>query len=517
MGSNNFALVIQPPTTTTNPSGALIANYTSLSGGTSDIPNPTIVGGAPVSTVLELQSTTGAFLLPRMTSTQRDALVTITNGMMIYNTTTSLIQGYEGGSWSGTGPGTVTSVSGTLNRITVTNPTTTPVIDISAAYVGQASITTVGALASGSLAAGFTPVTVPLGGTGNTTFTAYSLIAAGTTATGAFQNVVGVGTSGQLLTSNGASALPSWQAAPAGGVTSVSGTSNRITSTGGATPVIDISAAYVGQTSITTVGALSTGSLTTGFTAVNVAQGGTGVATTTAYGVLTGGTTATGAFQNAGAGLAGQALLSGGAAALPAYSTATYPLTTTINQLLYSSSASVITGLTTANKAVLTTGATGIPVLTAIATDGQIIIGSTAGVPAAATLTQGTGITITNAGNSITIAATATGVTIVNQNSGSVTMAANSEYYINNGASLVTLTLPASAAVGDTYTIVGQSSGGWIVAEASGQTIHSNGNATTTTTGTLASTNQYNSLVLKCIVANTTFSAVNINGSLTIV
>jgi hypothetical protein len=48
------------------------------------------------------------------------------------------------------------------------------------------------------------------GGTGNTTFTAYSIIAAGTTATGAFQNVSGVGTSGQVLTSSGAGALPTW-------------------------------------------------------------------------------------------------------------------------------------------------------------------------------------------------------------------------------------------------------------------------------------------------------------------
>lgn len=54
------------------------------------------------------------------------------------------------------------------------------------------------------------------GGTGNTTFTAYSVICAGTTATGAFQNVSGVGSSGQVLTSNGAGALPTWQAAPAG-------------------------------------------------------------------------------------------------------------------------------------------------------------------------------------------------------------------------------------------------------------------------------------------------------------
>lgn len=49
------------------------------------------------------------------------------------------------------------------------------------------------------------------GGTSNTTFTAYSVICAGTTSTGAFQNVSGLGTSGQVLQSNGASALPTWQ------------------------------------------------------------------------------------------------------------------------------------------------------------------------------------------------------------------------------------------------------------------------------------------------------------------
>lgn len=44
-----------------------------------------------------------------------------------------------------------------------------------------------------------------------------------------------------------------------GTVTSVSGTTNRITSTGGTTPVIDISASYVGQSSITTLGTITTG------------------------------------------------------------------------------------------------------------------------------------------------------------------------------------------------------------------------------------------------------------------
>jgi hypothetical protein len=55
------------------------------------------------------------------------------------------------------------------------------------------------------------PVTVGQGGTGDTSFTAYSVLTGGTTSTGALQNVSGVGTTGQLLVSNGASALPTWQ------------------------------------------------------------------------------------------------------------------------------------------------------------------------------------------------------------------------------------------------------------------------------------------------------------------
>ena len=56
------------------------------------------------------------------------------------------------------------------------------------------------------------PVTVAQGGTGDASVTAYAVLCGGTTSTGAVQSVSGVGTSGQVLTSNGASALPTWQA-----------------------------------------------------------------------------------------------------------------------------------------------------------------------------------------------------------------------------------------------------------------------------------------------------------------
>jgi hypothetical protein len=62
-----------------------------------------------------------------------------------------------------------------------------------------------------------------------------------------------------------------------GTVASVSGTLNRITSTGGANPVIDISASYVGQTSITTLGTVTTG--TWNGTVIGAIYGGTGLNT----------------------------------------------------------------------------------------------------------------------------------------------------------------------------------------------------------------------------------------------
>lgn len=70
------------------------------------------------------------------------------------------------------------------------------------------------------------PVSVANGGTGNSSLTAYAVMAAGTTSTGALQQVSGLGTSGWVLTSNGAGALPSWQAA------ATSKTFNRQTVTG---------------------------------------------------------------------------------------------------------------------------------------------------------------------------------------------------------------------------------------------------------------------------------------------
>lgn len=70
------------------------------------------------------------------------------------------------------------------------------------------------------------------GGTGRTSATAYAVVCGGTTSASALQSIASVGTSGQVLTSNGAGALPTFQTISTGltiGTTSItSGTSGRV-------------------------------------------------------------------------------------------------------------------------------------------------------------------------------------------------------------------------------------------------------------------------------------------------
>lgn len=150
---------------------------------------------------------------------------------------------------------------------------------------------------------------------------------------------------------------------------------------------------------------------------------------------------------------------------------------------------------------------------------GVITLANTAVTPASYTV-NGQALFTVDAKGRITAASNATisgTVTNVNQTSSSATLAANSRYATNNGASLVTYTIPAGAAVGDTYIIVGGSSGGWTVAQPSSVQIHL-GNAATTSGvgGSLASSNQYDCVTITCVASNV-FTAYAAQGAITVV
>ena len=124
--------------------------------------------------------------------------------------------------------------------------------------------------------------TVPVakGGTGRTTHTAYSVICGGTTTTDAQQSIASVGTVGQVLTSNGASALPTFQTAASVTPTAVSDQVNS------STGYFDLPAGTTGQ---------RPGSPTSGNIRYNTSTGGF-EGYTTAWGSIGGGASAGGAI-----------------------------------------------------------------------------------------------------------------------------------------------------------------------------------------------------------------------------
>ncbi len=246
------------------------------------------------------------------------------------------------------------------------------------------------------------PLTVPYGGTGDTTFTAYSVLCAGTTATGALQNVSGLGTSGQVLTSNGIGALPTWQSVvditPAA-LTEINDT--NVTLTLGGTPAtsllqaVSLTLGWTGQLSLLRGG--SNANLT-------ASNGGIVYSTASAMAILSG--TAT----------ANQVLLSGSSAS-PSWSTATYPASTTINQLLYSSSNNVIAGISVGANGVLISSNSNVPSWLANGTAGYVLTANSGGPPSWQAPVVTSAITTINGdagsvtGSTVTITGGTTGLT----------------------------------------------------------------------------------------------------------
>lgn len=89
----------------------------------------------PASAIGDFRSTTQGFLVPRMTTTQRNAISGPATSLLIFNTTTGVYNYYNGSAWTDFGgSGTVTTVSVvTANGVTgsVANATTTPAITLS--------------------------------------------------------------------------------------------------------------------------------------------------------------------------------------------------------------------------------------------------------------------------------------------------------------------------------------------------------------------------------------------------
>lgn len=179
--------------------------------------------------------------------------------------------------------------------------------------------------------------------------------------------------------------------------------------------------------------------------------------------------------------------------------------------------AGTFTASTLTQHAVLIGGASSL-ITSLPLTNGQLAIGNTGNDPTAATLTAGTGISIANASGSITISSTGGGLTWTVVTGTSQSAAVNNGYIANN-AGLVTVTLPATSAVGDTVAVTGiNNATGWKVAQNAGNQIFFGNTSTTAGTGgSLASTATRDTVYLVCMTANATWNVVTSIGNITVV
>ena len=458
------------------------------------------------------------------------------------------------------------------------------------------------------------PQPVVEGGTGDSSFTAYAVVTGGTTSTAALQSIASVGTAGQLLTSNGAGALPTFQTA-AGASISITGDSGGALTSGGFT--------FTGGTSgLTFAGAGTTETLggtlaidhggtnatsmtntdgvvyydgtrlvtTTVGTATNVlTSNGAGVAPTfqavpassisitgNSGGALTGNAfTFTGGTTGLTFAGAGTTETLGGTLAIANGGTNATSMANTDGVVYYDGTRLVTTAVGTATNVLTSNGAGVAPTFQAVPASSISITGNSGGALTgnAFTFTGGTtGLTFSGAGTTETLTgtlaianggtnATSMGTTdgvvyydgtrlvtttagtaaqVLTSNgagvaptfqavpssggmswseqTGTTQAMAVAHGYILNNAGVVTATLPATAAVGDIMAIVGKGTGGWLMAQNSGQTVHFGSvNTTTGAGGSLASTNRYDSLEIICTTANTDFVVRSSIGNLTVV
>lgn len=213
----------------------------------------------------------------------------------------------------------------------------------------------------------------------------------------------------------------------------------------------------------------------------------------------------------------GQVLQSQGSSTDPAFSTATYPATTTINQILYSTSNNVVGALASTARSILTTNSTGVPTYVAL-TDGQIVIGSTAGSPAAASITSTGGtISVTGGSNTINLEVVTGGFAWTDVTVATQTIAVENGYITDRGGG-VTYTLPSTAALGAEFIILGKAGLATITPNANQQLLMGSASGTVGVTGTAVATNAGDSVTFHCTTAgaSTVWRAVSWVGNWTL-
>ena len=427
-------------------------------------------------------SGTGALFIPAGTVGERP--VAPQSGYIRFNTSDTVLEYYNGVAvqWqtfgsatlnsllsvSGTGmlvqtsPGVYAarSIAGTTNRVTLTNGdgvAGNPTVDISSSYVGQATITTLGTVGTGTWNA--TTIAATVGGTGQTVYAVGDILYANTTTT--LAKLADIAT-GNALISGGVSTAPSW--GKIGLATHVSGTlpiangGTNLTTLGTANQILGVNAGataleYKTVTAGTAISVTNgAGSITIANTGVTSNVAGTGISVSGATGAVT--ITNTGVTSAvAGTGIS----VSGATGAVTFTNTGATSIAGTTNQI----TASAATGAITLSTPTTFTA----PGYVAITTG--LYESTTTGITAAGA-TLGTATALTTSFNLVSTVAAGTGVslpaptlagwavTIRNGGANTLNIYPNSATATINGGAAGT---PITLATGATVTIEASTAG----------------------------------------------------------
>ena len=207
------------------------------------------------------------------------------------------------------------------------------------------------------------------------------------------------------------------------------------------------------------------------------------------YSVLTGGANAQSIVQVAPSAVAGHALVSNGSSSNPGFATA----------VIVAGGGTGLSSLTTYELIAGGTTTTGNVQQIPIGTAGQILTSNGPGV--------------------LPSFQASPGESWIDVTSSTQTVASTNVGYVTDNATIVTYLLPATAAFGQVFEITGGASGSatapWILTQNALQSI-SFGNSITTvgTGGSIASTLQYDSIRLVCVVADTQWNVLSSVGNL---